>query len=110
MQLFDAFGVKQTSVYASIVFFGFLYTPVQMMISLLGNIISRRHEYSADAFAVDACGKPDSMISALKKLSVENLANLTPHPMKVFLSYSHPPVIERIRALARARGRRSGRG
>lgn len=108
--LFDAFGVRRTSVYASIVFFGFLYAPIQMMISLLGNIISRRHEYSADAFTAAACGKHDSMISALKKLSVDNLANLTPHPMKVFLSYSHPPVIERIRALARARGRRSGRG
>ena len=43
--------------------------------------------------------KPLSMIAALKKLSVENLSNLTPHPLKVFLSYSHPPVLERIRAI-----------
>ncbi len=43
--------------------------------------------------------KPSSMIAALKKLTVDNLSNLTPHPVKVFLSYSHPPVLQRIRAL-----------
>jgi STE24 endopeptidase len=64
-------------------------------------MLSRRREYEADAYAVGTYRKPGSMISALKKLTVENLANLTPHPLKVFLTYSHPPVLERIRAIRR---------
>ena len=70
-----------------------------MILSIFGNMLSRRHEYEADAYAVNTYGKPRSMIAALKKLSVDNLSNLTPHPLKVFLSYSHPPVLERIQAI-----------
>ena len=53
----------------------------------------------ADKYAADTYGKPEAMIDALKKLSVNNLSNLTPHPVKVFFSYTHPPVLERIKAL-----------
>jgi STE24 endopeptidase len=45
------------------------------------------------------------MISALKKLSADNLGNLLPHPFYVFLHYSHPPVTARVAAL---RGLSSG--
>jgi len=98
-ELFAAFGMEHVSVYASLFFFGFLYAPIEMLLSVFGNILSRRHEYEADAFAVDTYGKPEAMISALKKLSVDALSNLTPHPLKVFLGYSHPPVLDRIRAI-----------
>ena len=54
---------------------------------------------TAAAFAVETIAHPESMIAALKKLSVDNLSNLTPHPFHVFLSYSHPPVLERIKAM-----------
>ena len=64
-------------------------------------MLSRKREYEADAYAVETYGKPESMISALKKLTVDNLSNLTPHPLKVLLSYEHPPVLERIRAIRR---------
>jgi STE24 endopeptidase len=101
-QLFAAFKMEETSIYASLFFFGFLYTPIEMILSIFGNMLSRRHEYDADDYAVKTYGKPESMIEALKKLSVENLSNLTPHPIKVLLSYSHPPVLERIRAIRRA--------
>jgi STE24 endopeptidase len=97
--LFDAFGVRDLSVYASVFLFGFLVIPIQRAISLLTNAVSRRHEYRADAFAAETCGRPESVIAALEKLSVDNLANLTPHPIKVVLDYSHPPVLERIRRL-----------
>ncbi|RLC32088.1 MAG: M48 family peptidase [Deltaproteobacteria bacterium] len=97
--LFAAFQMEEISIYASLFFFGFLYTPIEMIIGILENALSRRHEYEADAFAVKTYGKPEAMILALKKLSLENLSNLTPHPFKVFLSYSHPPVLERIRAI-----------
>jgi len=97
--LFKAFRMERTSVYASLFFFAFLYAPLEMMISLFSKALSRKYEYEADAFSARTYGKPEAMIGALKKLSVDNLVNLTPHPWKVFLSYSHPPVLERIRAL-----------
>jgi STE24 endopeptidase len=61
---------------------------------------SRRNETAADQFAAETTRDPGSMISALKKLSVHNLSNLTPHPFYVFLNYSHPPVLQRIRMLS----------
>ena len=97
--LFDAFRMEQTSIYASLIFFSFLYTPISMVIGILSNVSSRKHEYQADKFAVETTNDKDSFIVALKKLSVHNLSNLTPHPLKVFLEYDHPPVLERIKAL-----------
>jgi STE24 endopeptidase len=97
--LFAAFKMENTSLYASLLFFGFLYAPIEMVLAIFGNMLSRRHEYAADAYAATTYGKPEAMIAALKKLSVDNLSNLAPHPLKVFLSYSHPPVLERIKAL-----------
>ena len=100
-ELFAAFRMQHTSIYASLFFFGFLYAPIDMILSVFGNMLSRRHEYEADDYAVTTYRKPQSMITALKKLSVDNLSNLTPHPLKVFLTYSHPPVLDRIRAIRR---------
>jgi STE24 endopeptidase len=97
--LFAAFGMQEISIYASLLFFAFLYAPIEMILSVFGNMLSRRNEYEADSYSVKTYKKPLSMIAALKKLSVENLSNLTPHPLKVFLSYSHPPVLDRIRAI-----------
>ncbi len=102
--VFQAFGVARPSVYAGIVFFGLLYTPIDMTLSVFGNWVSRRFEYQADAFAVTTVSQPESMVLALKKLSADNLANLTPHPLKVFLDYSHPPVLQRIAAIRRLQG------
>ncbi|MDD2523427.1 MAG: M48 family metallopeptidase [Endomicrobiaceae bacterium] len=97
--LFEAFGMQNISIYAALVFFGFLYTPVSMFLSIIQNVISRKYEFEADKYAVDTYKKPDSMVEALKKLSVDNLTNLTPHKLKVFLEYSHPPILERIKAI-----------
>jgi len=101
-RLFAAFKMEHLSVYASLFFFGLLYTPIAMLIGLMENIISRKNEYEADAFAVETYGDADAMINGLKKLSVDNLSNLTPHPFKVFMCYSHPPVLERIKAIRRS--------
>jgi STE24 endopeptidase len=97
--LYQAFGVEGTPLYAGVVFFFFIYTPISMIIGLISKAISRRHEYQADEFAAKTAGEPEDMINALKKLSVDNLSYLTPHPMKVFMEYSHPPVLQRIKAL-----------
>jgi len=102
--LFSAFRMQHTSIYASLVFFAFLYEPINTVMSFFTNRLSRKYEYEADAYAVTTHGKPESMISALKKLTVDNLSNLTPHPLKVLLRYSHPPVLERIEAIRKLGG------
>lgn len=98
-ELFMAFGVEQVSVHAGLVFFGLLYTPIEMVLSVIMSGLSRRNEFQADAFAAKTTGKPEDLVQALKKLSKENLSNLTPHPFHVWMHYSHPPVLERIAAL-----------
>ncbi len=97
--LFSAFQMEKTSIYASLFFFAFLYVPISMIFSILANVLSRKHEYEADAYVVATYRQPEAMITALKKLSVDNLSNLTPHPLKVFLQYSHPPILERVQAI-----------
>ena len=92
--------MEHVSTYAVLFFFGFLYKPVSTLIGIIEHAISRHCEYSADAFAA-ATSDPDAMSLALKKLTVDNLSNLTPHTMKVMLSYSHPPVLERIKAITK---------
>lgn len=102
--LFKAFRIAQPSVYAGLVIIVFLFMPVDAFLSMFGNWLSRKFEFEADAFAVGATGKPETMILALKKLSIDHLANLTPHPLKVFLDYSHPPVLHRIKAIEEISG------
>lgn len=99
--LFQAFYVDEPSVYAGLVFFGLLYTPVELLLSVFLQIMSRRHEYEADEYAVHTVDDPAVMGEALKKLAVHNLSNLTPHPFYVFLHYSHPPILQRLQAIRR---------
>ncbi len=94
--LFDAFKMTHVSVYASILFFGLLYSPIELILALGLNALSRKHEFEADRFAVETTTDGDSFIHGLKQLSAHNLSNLTPHPFTVFISYSHPPVLKRI--------------
>ncbi len=97
--LSDAFGMQNISIYSSLIFFGFIYSPVSMLISIIFNAISRKHEYDADRYAAETTANPGMLIEGLKKLSAANLSNLNPHPLHVFLHYSHPPVLMRIRKL-----------
>ncbi len=97
--LFDAFFMDKKSIYAGLIFFSLLYSPVELFIGLFLQIRSRKNEYEADRFSVETTKDSYSMVSALKKLSVHNLSNLLPHPMYVFLNYSHPPVLKRIEVI-----------
>ncbi len=97
--LFAAFQMEHISVYGSLIFFSFIFSPISLLLGIAVNILSRKHEYEADNYAVQSTGYQESLISGLKKLSIANLSNLTPHPAMVFFHYSHPPVLERIRAL-----------
>ncbi len=97
--LFHAFFMEEVSIYAGLIFFSMLYSPIDLFISIILQILSRKDEYEADRFAAKTLQNSSHLISALKKLSVHNLSNLTPHPFYVFLNYSHPPVLERIYTL-----------
>lgn len=97
--LFEAYGLGGPQVHTGLFLFGLLYGPVNLVLSILLHALSRHHEYQADHFAATTTGTGRHLISALKQLSVETLSNLTPHPLRVLLSYGHPPILERIRAL-----------
>jgi STE24 endopeptidase len=107
--LFAAFGMEHLSVYAGLVFFGFLYAPISTLLAIGFHAFSRRNEYQADRFAAQTGADGEALISGLKKLSVSNLSNLTPHPLHVFLNYSHPPILARIEALRRLKTGAAGR-
>ena len=94
--LFDAFYMPHKSVYAGLIFFALLYSPLELFIGIFMQMVSRRNELAADRFSAQTTRDPRSMVAALKKLSVHNLSNLMPHPLYVFLNYSHPPVLQRI--------------
>jgi len=97
--LFQAFYMDQMSIYTGLIFFGMLYSPIELILSIALNIFSRKNEYTADRFAVETTKNSEDFIDALKKLSLTNLSNLRPHPFYVYLNYSHPPVLQRIQAL-----------
>jgi len=91
--------MRQESIYAGLLFFGLLYTPIELVLSVVLQMFSRKNEYEADRFAVETVDDPISLVDALKKLCATNLSNLTPHPFYVFLNYSHPPLLQRLQAI-----------
>jgi STE24 endopeptidase len=99
--LFDAFYVDNVSVYTGLIFFGMLFAPIEFLLGIVLQWMSRRNEYQADHFASNTTRNPIALVDALKKLSLDNLSHLTPHPFYVFLNNSHPPVLERLRSLKR---------
>ena len=97
--LHAAFGLTTPVLWLGFVFFMILFEPAQTILGILSSLWSRKHEYEADAYAAKATGGPADMIAALKRLARDTLSNLTPHPLTVFLHYSHPPMIQRLVAL-----------
>ncbi len=93
-----ALGGEEASFHLGLIAFGILYSPISMLIGLGTNFFSRYNEYQADRYA-DEKYDGSKLISSLKKLSKNNLSNLTPHPAYVFFHYSHPTLLQRIRAL-----------
>lgn len=95
-----AIGVATPSFHAGLVSFAILYSPISMILGLFGNVVSRKFEFQADAYAGQTF-RAEILIEALKKLSKDSLGNLTPHPAYVFFNYSHPPIDVRIKKLER---------
>lgn len=96
--LSKAMGASQPSIHMVLMAFGVIYSPISTVIGLLMNYVSRYNEYKADEYARKHY-KAEYLISALKKLSSNTLSNLTPHPAYVFAHYSHPTLLQRIKAL-----------
>ncbi len=97
--LFAVFGVENVSVYGGLIFFGMLYSPVSLVTSIFTTALSRKNEYEADTYSLENTQNKEALVSMLKGLAANNLSHLTPHPLMVFLSYSHPPVMDRIAAV-----------
>jgi STE24 endopeptidase len=94
----EALGVTTPSFHIGLIAFGILYSPISEITGLFMNIISRKFEYQADNYAKETfAGAP--LISSLKKLSKKSLSNLTPHPAYVFMHYSHPSLLQRVKNL-----------
>ena len=93
-----ALGGLDTSFHLCLIGFSIIFSPISMMSSILMNYLSRKNEFEADAYAKETFNGEDLSL-ALKKLSVDSLSNIYPHPLYVFFHYSHPPLIQRLRAL-----------
>lgn len=95
---FDALGMS-VSFHSSVFLAIFLAPILFFLLQLVQNAISRSNEFAADRFAVNAVGDSKTLVSALKKLSTDQFSNLYPHPLVVFLEYTHPPLVERVKAM-----------
>lgn len=96
--LSKALGVAIPSFHIGFIAFGILYTPFSEVIGVVMNLISRKFEYQADNYAKETFAAAP-LIAALKKLSRNSLSNLTPHYAYVYLHYSHPTLLERVKNL-----------
>lgn len=96
--LANALGVVHNNFEINVLAFGLLYSPISEVLGIISNVLSRKHEFEADAYAKETYNGA-ALQTALKKLSSDNLSNLKPHPAYVFVHYSHPPVLERLKRL-----------
>ena len=94
----NSLGSSKMNFHIGIIAFSFLYSPIGLITGVMMNILSRKNEYEADNYAKETYSG-DFLELALKKLSVDSLSNLYPHPIYVFIHYSHPPLIQRLSKL-----------
>lgn len=97
-ELSQALGADKVYFHVGIIAFGILYTPVSFVLGTATNILSRKNEYQADRYAKETY-QSSYLISGLKKLTSNNLGNLSPHPLYVFFHYSHPTLLQRMVAM-----------
>jgi len=95
---FHAFGVITQPLGLGLVLFSIIYQPLSLLLGMASSVLSRKHEFEADAFAKSACGSEPLMVG-LQKLSLDHLTHPNPHALTVWLHYSHPPIGQRLAAL-----------
>jgi len=96
--LSGALGADQPSFHMGLVAFSLLYSPISMLMGIFMNRLSRKYEYEADDYA-KTTSDANALKTCLKKMSVHHLSNLQPHPAYVYVNYSHPPLLDRLKAL-----------
>lgn len=93
-----ALGGEVQAIHLNLIAFGILFSPISGITGLFMSMLSRKNEFEADAYAKDTFDG-NALANALKKLSVDSLSNLYPHPWYVFFHYSHPPLLQRLKSL-----------
>ncbi|HTE29759.1 MAG TPA: M48 family metallopeptidase, partial [Chryseolinea sp.] len=96
-----ALGGSQSAIHLNLVAFGVLFSPISGITGLFMKMYSRKNEFEADAYA-KLTFDGTALSNALKRLSVDSLSDLYPHPLYVFFHYSHPPLLKRLSALSGA--------
>ncbi|KAJ3271780.1 CAAX prenyl protease 1 [Terramyces sp. JEL0728] len=96
--LYTSFGFTSKPIIVGFLLFQFIYSPVETLIGFFMNVISRRDEFQADAFA-KKLGHDKDLKSGLIKLQIENLSNMNPDPLYSVWHHSHPPLVQRLAAL-----------
>jgi len=98
-QVSQAFGFVDANVVFGVYVLFIMFSPIDLVLDIPSNALSRKHEYEADAYAKKYSDNSDDMADALKKIYKEDLGNLTPHPFVVMMEYTHPPLSKRLAAL-----------
>lgn len=93
-----ALGGSQLAIHLNLLAFGILFSPISGLTGLFMSMYSRKNEFEADAYAKETFSGT-ALANALKKLSVDNLSDLYPHPWYVFFHYSHPPLLKRLEVI-----------
>ena len=93
-----ALGGAEISFHLGLIGFSFIFSPISLISGIFMNYLSRKNEFEADSYAKET-SSGEHLSLALKKLSVDSLSNIYPHPAYVFIHYSHPPLIKRLKAL-----------
>lgn len=96
--VYNALGAQESSLHIDLIVFGILLGPINFALGYFSNAFSRKNEFEADAFACNTY-KPEALETGLIKISIDALSNLNPHPLYVKIHYSHPPLLERIKAM-----------
>jgi len=96
------FGFSHPSNYAALVIFSLGVSALSFLFTPFFSVLSRRFEYNADKFAINALESPQAMAEVIALLTKKNLTNVSPHPWYSFFHYSHPAPVERVRAIEKA--------
>jgi STE24 endopeptidase len=97
--MYESLGFEYRPLYVGLFLAAVLWEPLSFFLSPIASGISRSFEREADLHVLSVLGNPQPFIRALKKMAMDNLSDLHPHPLYVFFHYSHPPFLQRIHIL-----------